>query len=306
MLRATRRHPTADQWVSVSGADPLNLVGILTPGPRLPALAGNRLLYRDGIPTAVLIADDIQFLEALDNAKEWIAQKELLRGPAQAPPLSPATRFTGVTDAAGHHGSKVRVLVRPPKFPRNSAGYNGEAKGSGRPSFYVRRMSENARPEARAAWGLAKKRACGPFLRRCGASRRGGTPTTGAAAGSSSLSANRTRRDGGNDVNAESARGISPRAAHRSGHVHYAGQCCRDRAVRRPRGAARADSSDRRPHAVPRERSAGTAAPRYFAASSRRSAGRSAGIFRSKFTGARATPTGCDPPPRRCWVRRRM
>ena len=37
MLRATRRQPTADQWVSVSGADPLNLVGILTPGPKLPA-----------------------------------------------------------------------------------------------------------------------------------------------------------------------------------------------------------------------------------------------------------------------------
>ena len=37
MLRATRRQPTADQRVSVSGADPLNLVGILTPGPKLPA-----------------------------------------------------------------------------------------------------------------------------------------------------------------------------------------------------------------------------------------------------------------------------
>ena len=81
-----------DQWVSVSGADPLNLVGILTPGPRLPALAGNRLLYRDGIPTAVLIADDIQFLEALDDATEWTAQKELLRGPVQAPPISLASR----------------------------------------------------------------------------------------------------------------------------------------------------------------------------------------------------------------------
>ena len=69
MLRATRRQPTADQWVSVSGADPLNLVGILTPGPKLPALAGNRLLYRDGIPTAVLAADDIQFLESLDDCE---------------------------------------------------------------------------------------------------------------------------------------------------------------------------------------------------------------------------------------------
>ena len=81
------------QWVSLSGADPLNLVGILTPGPKLPGLASNRLLYRDGIPTAVLIGNDIQFLETLDDAKEWIAQKKLLRGPVQSPPLSPVAAF---------------------------------------------------------------------------------------------------------------------------------------------------------------------------------------------------------------------
>jgi ATP-dependent Lhr-like helicase len=91
ILRAARRQPAADQWVSVSGADPLNLVGILTPGPKLPALACNRLLYRDGIPTAMLVADEIQFLETLDDAREWTAQKELLRGPVQAPPISPAS-----------------------------------------------------------------------------------------------------------------------------------------------------------------------------------------------------------------------
>jgi ATP-dependent helicase Lhr and Lhr-like helicase len=88
MLRAARRQPRADQWISVSGADPLNLVGILTPGPKLPALAGNRLLYRDGIPTAVLAADDIQFLETLDDASAWTARKALLRGPLRAPPIS--------------------------------------------------------------------------------------------------------------------------------------------------------------------------------------------------------------------------
>ena len=78
-----------DHFVSVSGADPLNLVGILTPGPKLPALVGNRLLYRDGIPTAVLAAGDIQFLETLDNASEWTAQKALLRGPVHAPSILP-------------------------------------------------------------------------------------------------------------------------------------------------------------------------------------------------------------------------
>ncbi len=89
LLRATRRHPAAEQWISVSGADPLNLVGILTPGPRLPALAGNRLLYRDGIPAAVLAGDDVQFLQTLDEATEWTARKILLRGPVRAPSISP-------------------------------------------------------------------------------------------------------------------------------------------------------------------------------------------------------------------------
>src|SRR5262249_51370817 len=52
-LRDLRRKPSSDAWVSLSGADPLNLVGILTPGPRLAALTTNRLLYRDGIPIAL-------------------------------------------------------------------------------------------------------------------------------------------------------------------------------------------------------------------------------------------------------------
>jgi ATP-dependent helicase Lhr and Lhr-like helicase len=82
MLRATRRQEATDQWVSVSGADPLNLVGILTPGAKLPALTANRLLYRDGIPTAVLAAGELQFLEALGD-------QALLRGPVHAPSILP-------------------------------------------------------------------------------------------------------------------------------------------------------------------------------------------------------------------------
>src|SRR3954454_11832045 len=89
MLRATRRQEATDQWISVSGADPLNLVGILTPGAKLPALAGNRVLFHDGIPAAVLAGGEVQFLQALDESTEWKAQKALLRGPLRAPPLSP-------------------------------------------------------------------------------------------------------------------------------------------------------------------------------------------------------------------------
>src|SRR6184192_253521 len=53
LLRQVRRQETSGALVTLSGADPLNLVGIITPGDPLPALATNRVLYRDGIPVAV-------------------------------------------------------------------------------------------------------------------------------------------------------------------------------------------------------------------------------------------------------------
>jgi ATP-dependent helicase Lhr and Lhr-like helicase len=84
MLRETRRKPASADWISLSGADPLNLAGILTPGPKLAALTGNRLLYRDGLPTALLAGGDVQFLETLDTATQWEARKALVRGAVPA------------------------------------------------------------------------------------------------------------------------------------------------------------------------------------------------------------------------------
>jgi ATP-dependent helicase Lhr and Lhr-like helicase len=84
-LRETRRKQASNTWVSVSGADPLNLVGIVPPGPRLAALTGNRVLYRDGLPVALLAGGQVQFLERLDASDEWQARKALLRGAVPAP-----------------------------------------------------------------------------------------------------------------------------------------------------------------------------------------------------------------------------
>jgi ATP-dependent helicase Lhr and Lhr-like helicase len=88
-LREVRRQPASGALVSLSGADPLNLAGILTPGPRLAALTGNRLLYRDGVPIALLAAGEVQFLETLDAASEWAAHKALLRSAVPGPPRAP-------------------------------------------------------------------------------------------------------------------------------------------------------------------------------------------------------------------------
>ena len=82
LLREIRRKPIAGQWVSLSGADPLNLVGVLTPGSRLPALIGNRVVYRDGIPVAVLSGGALQQLAELEGADAWEAEKRLVRSSA--------------------------------------------------------------------------------------------------------------------------------------------------------------------------------------------------------------------------------
>jgi len=79
LLRDTRRKPYSQKHISLSGADPLNLAGILTPGPRLPSLSGNRVLYRDGIPIAVFAGGEVRFLQELEPKEQWEAQNLLLR-----------------------------------------------------------------------------------------------------------------------------------------------------------------------------------------------------------------------------------
>jgi len=49
-LRATRKMPPSGETVTLSAADPLNLVGILVPGERVPAISGRSLSFRDGVP----------------------------------------------------------------------------------------------------------------------------------------------------------------------------------------------------------------------------------------------------------------
>jgi ATP-dependent Lhr-like helicase len=83
-LRAVRKEPRRGSLVSVSAADPLNLVGIVTPGDRLPALSGNRLLFRDGEPIAVWESRQTRFLVELGVAERWQAQNALTRRPFQS------------------------------------------------------------------------------------------------------------------------------------------------------------------------------------------------------------------------------
>jgi ATP-dependent Lhr-like helicase len=84
LLRSIRRAPAEGTMISLSAADPLNLQGIITPGPRLSQSSTNRVLYRDGMPIAVLEAKELRYLVEMSAADQWQARNALLR--RQAPP----------------------------------------------------------------------------------------------------------------------------------------------------------------------------------------------------------------------------
>jgi ATP-dependent Lhr-like helicase len=87
-LREARKREDGEE-VMLSAADPLNLIGIITPGQRLPALPGNRLLLKDGVPVAVRIGKQIEFLQEIDAAEEWNVRRRLM-GPFRAPAVAAA------------------------------------------------------------------------------------------------------------------------------------------------------------------------------------------------------------------------
>jgi ATP-dependent Lhr-like helicase len=79
MLRSIRREGAKDSMISVSAADPLNLAGVITPGNRITAHTGNRILYHDGAPIAALESGETHFLVELSRATEWQAKAALVR-----------------------------------------------------------------------------------------------------------------------------------------------------------------------------------------------------------------------------------
>ena len=53
-LRAERRRPADGERILISACDPLNLQGILTPGPRVPARHTIRIVLQDGLPVETI------------------------------------------------------------------------------------------------------------------------------------------------------------------------------------------------------------------------------------------------------------
>jgi len=87
LLRSIRKAPATGELITLSAADPLNLQGILTPGPRIAALTASRILFRDGLPIAALEAGEIRRLS--DAAVSDLQIETALRVGKMRPSLRP-------------------------------------------------------------------------------------------------------------------------------------------------------------------------------------------------------------------------
>jgi ATP-dependent Lhr-like helicase len=86
LLRKQRDEPAQAEWAVISAADPLNLVGILTVGLRVPALRSNRVAFLNGRALAAREGRELRWLADVDEGTRMEAER-LLRRPG---PLRPA------------------------------------------------------------------------------------------------------------------------------------------------------------------------------------------------------------------------
>jgi ATP-dependent Lhr-like helicase len=78
-LRKVRRFERTGQLIGISGADLLNLTGIITPGDRVHALATNWLLYQDGVPLAAKEGGESRKLAEYDDNLARDVERALVR-----------------------------------------------------------------------------------------------------------------------------------------------------------------------------------------------------------------------------------
>ncbi|MEE8338830.1 MAG: ATP-dependent DNA helicase, partial [Xanthomonadales bacterium] len=77
LLRRHATMPDRDQLRVINATDPLNLGGIITPGVKTPAKAGNRILLENGVPAARLQGDEIELLTGARAVSTLEAERQL-------------------------------------------------------------------------------------------------------------------------------------------------------------------------------------------------------------------------------------
>jgi ATP-dependent Lhr-like helicase len=78
-LRKIHKRNPDNEIVVVGAADPLNLVGIVTPGLRIPANINNRIAYLVGEPVAVQLGNDVRMLRNCPGDVELCVRTQLIK-----------------------------------------------------------------------------------------------------------------------------------------------------------------------------------------------------------------------------------
>jgi ATP-dependent Lhr-like helicase len=79
LLREVRKQQHDEQLITISTADPLNLTGIITPGKRIAAQAGHRILYKNGKPIATDQSGEIEIDDNIPANEHWHIKNLLTR-----------------------------------------------------------------------------------------------------------------------------------------------------------------------------------------------------------------------------------
>lgn len=79
-LRRFRDPSPTPITIAIAAADPLNLVGILTDQPRVPACASNRVAYREGVAVAAVQGGEVLWLSAALTREEKSMIRAVLLG----------------------------------------------------------------------------------------------------------------------------------------------------------------------------------------------------------------------------------
>ncbi len=88
LLRSIRKAAATNELIVINAADPLNLLGILNDSPRIPAITANRILLKDGLPIAALVAGEIKQLQPANDLDSSAVERLLTVG-KMAPALRP-------------------------------------------------------------------------------------------------------------------------------------------------------------------------------------------------------------------------
>ena len=78
-LRRVARGEVNSEVISINACDPLNLVGIILPGLRIPGLLANQIAFLHGEAVGFRLGDDIKIVKDLSPGLETRVRTALLK-----------------------------------------------------------------------------------------------------------------------------------------------------------------------------------------------------------------------------------